>query len=118
MPFAYIIRVMFVRMLIITHSDRALFNLNALVSSLGAIVPSAYGLGHYDPSSLNRAYKLNSALSGSHYVLLLYYNLLPSYLDIYREIIEQDPGRFLRINYIQDEYTKSVVLCFNSVQEN
>ena len=39
--------------LIITHSDRAQFNLNALVSSLGTIVPSAYGLGHYDPSSLH-----------------------------------------------------------------
>ena len=47
MPFAYNIRVMFVRIIIIiTHSDRALFNLNALVSSLGTIVPSAYGLGH------------------------------------------------------------------------
>ena len=47
MPFAYNIRVMFVIIIIITHSDRALFNLNALVSSLGTIVPSAYGLGHY-----------------------------------------------------------------------
>ena len=53
MPFAYNIRVMFVRIIIITHSDRALFNLNALVSSLGTIVPSAYGLGHYGPSSLH-----------------------------------------------------------------
>ena len=32
--------------------NRALFNLNALVSSLGIIVPAAYGLGHYYPSSL------------------------------------------------------------------
>ena len=53
MPFAYNIRVMFVRIIIITHSDRALFNLNALVSSLGTIVPSAYGLGHYGTSSLH-----------------------------------------------------------------
>ena len=35
MPFPYQIRIMFVRIIIITHSDRALFNLNALVSSLG-----------------------------------------------------------------------------------
>ena len=62
MPFAYNIRVMFVR-IIITQSDRALFNLNTLVSSLGAIVPAAYGLGHYCPSSLTREFKLNSALS-------------------------------------------------------
>ena len=63
MPFAYI-RVMFVRIIIITHSERALFNLIALVSSLGAIVHAAYGLGHYCPSSLHaRAFKLNSALS-------------------------------------------------------
>ena len=51
MPFAYNIRVMFVRIIIITRSDRALFNLDALVSSLGIIVPAAYGLGHYGPSS-------------------------------------------------------------------
>ena len=57
MPFAYNIRVMFVRIIIITHSDRALFNLNALVSSLGTIVPSAYGLGHYGPSSLHAGIK-------------------------------------------------------------
>ena len=53
MPFAYNIRVMFVRIITITHSDRALFNLNAFVSSLGTTVPSAYGLGHYDLSSLH-----------------------------------------------------------------
>ena len=53
MPFAYNIRVMFVRIIIITHSDRALFKLNAPVLSLGTIVPSAYGLGHYGPSSLH-----------------------------------------------------------------
>ena len=51
MPFAYQIRIMFVRIIIITHSDRALFNLNALVSSLGTIVAAAYGFGHYCPSS-------------------------------------------------------------------
>ena len=55
MPFAnrLNIRVMFMRIIIITHSDRALFNLNALVSSIGTIVPAAYGLGHYCPSSLH-----------------------------------------------------------------
>ena len=58
MPFAYNIRVMFVRIIIITHSDRALFNLNALVSSLGTIVPSAMV-----PRASTRAFKLNSALS-------------------------------------------------------
>ena len=36
-----------------THSDRALFDLNALVLSLGGIVPSAYGLGHYSPLGLH-----------------------------------------------------------------
>ena len=59
MPFAYNIRVMFVR--IITHSDRALFNLNALVSSLGTIVLAA--LGTMAPRASTRAFKLNSALS-------------------------------------------------------
>ena len=73
MPFAYIIRVMFVRIIIITHSDRALFNLNALVSSLGTIVPSAYGLGHYGPSSLHSGYKLNNALS--LYVIIILFLL-------------------------------------------
>ena len=47
------IRVTSVRIIIITHSDRALFDLNALVSSLGGIVPSAYGLGHYSPLGLH-----------------------------------------------------------------
>ena len=56
MPFAYNICVMFVRIIIITHSDRALFNLNALVSSLGTIVPAAYSLGHYGPSSLQSGF--------------------------------------------------------------
>ena len=59
MPFAYNIRVMFVRIIIIAHSDRALFNLNALVLSLGTIVPAAYGLGHYCPSSLDPLGYLN-----------------------------------------------------------
>ena len=63
MPFAYNICVMFVRIIIITHSDCALFNLNALVSSLGTKVPPAYGLGHYGPSNLHSGSKLNSALS-------------------------------------------------------
>ena len=72
MPFAYNIRVMFVRIIIITHSDRALFNLNALVSSLGTIVPSAYGLGHYMvPRASTRAFKLNSALSLCVIIILL-----------------------------------------------
>ena len=53
MSFACNIRVMFVRLTIITHSDCALFNLNALVSSLGTIVPSAYDPGLYDPLSLH-----------------------------------------------------------------
>ena len=46
MPFAYNICVMFVRIIIIAHSDRALFDLNDLVSSLGTIVPAAYGFRH------------------------------------------------------------------------
>ena len=61
MPFALCICVMFVTIIIITHSDRALFNLNALVSSLGTIVPSA--LGTMVPRASTRAFKLNSALS-------------------------------------------------------
>ena len=71
MPFAYNIRVMFVRIIIITHSDRTLFNLNALVSSLGTIVPSAYGLGHYGPRASTRALKLNSALSLCVIIILI-----------------------------------------------
>ena len=51
MPLAYNIRVMSVRIIIITHSDRALFDLNALVSFLGKIVPAAYGLEHYFPGA-------------------------------------------------------------------
>ena len=47
MPFAYNIRVMFVRIIIITHSDRALFNLNARVEARGTIVPKAVGRGYY-----------------------------------------------------------------------
>ena len=38
---------------IITHSDHTLFDLNALVSSLGGIMPSAYGLVHYSPLGLH-----------------------------------------------------------------
>ena len=72
MPFAYNIRVMFVRIIIITHSDRALFNLNALVSSLGTIVPSAYGT--MVPRASTRAFKLNSALS-------LCVIIIPQYAD-------------------------------------
>ena len=53
MPFAYNIRVMFVRIIIKAHSDRALFNLNAVVLSLGTIVPAACGLRHYYPSGLH-----------------------------------------------------------------
>ena len=49
MPFAYNIRVMFVRIIIITHSDRALFNLNARVEARGIIVPKAVGRGYYGP---------------------------------------------------------------------
>ena len=61
MPFAYNIRVMFVRIIIIIHSDRALFNLNAFVSSLVTIVPAA--LGTIVPRASTRAFKSNSALS-------------------------------------------------------
>ena len=60
MPFAYNIRAMFVRIIIITHNDRALFNLNALVSSLGTIVPTA--LSTIVPRTYTRAFKLNTAL--------------------------------------------------------
>ena len=64
MPFAYIIRVMFVRIIIITHSDCALFNLNARVKARGTIVPKAVGRGYYGPERRH-----------NHYVLLLYYTL-------------------------------------------
>ena len=49
MPFAYNIRVMFLRIIIITHSDCALFNLNARVEARGTIVPKAVGRGYYCP---------------------------------------------------------------------
>ena len=35
--------------IIITHSERALFNLNARVEARGIIVPKAVGRGYYDP---------------------------------------------------------------------
>ena len=38
----------------------------------------------------------------------LSYNLLPSYFDRYRDIIEQDPGRVLRINYIHPPLIRRV----------
>ena len=38
----------------------------------------------------------------------LSYNLLPSYFDRYRDIIEQDPGRVLRINYIHSPLIRRV----------
>ena len=63
MQLAYNIRVMFMRIIIITHSDRALFNLNALVSSLGTIVPAPMALGTMVPRASIQAFKLNSALS-------------------------------------------------------
>ena len=63
MPLAYNIRVMFARIIRITHSDRALFNLNALVLSLGTIVPAACGLRHYCLSGLHSGFKSNSAVS-------------------------------------------------------
>ena len=38
----------------------------------------------------------------------LSYNLLPSYFDRYRDIIEQDPSRVLRINYIHPPLIRRV----------
>ena len=38
----------------------------------------------------------------------LSYNLLPSYFDRYRDIIEQDSGRVLRINYIHPPLIRRV----------
>ena len=35
--------------IIITHSERALFNLNARVETRGIIVPKAVGRGYYGP---------------------------------------------------------------------
>ena len=35
--------------IIITHSERALFNLNACVDARGTIVPKAVGRGYYGP---------------------------------------------------------------------
>ena len=35
--------------IIITHSERALFDLNARVEAQGGIVPEAVGRGHYSP---------------------------------------------------------------------
>ena len=35
--------------IIITHSETALFNLNARVEARGTIVPKAAGRGHYSP---------------------------------------------------------------------
>ena len=35
--------------IIITHSERALFNLNACVEARGTIVPKAVGRGYYGP---------------------------------------------------------------------
>ena len=35
--------------IIITHSERALFNLNARVEARGTIVPEAVGRGYYGP---------------------------------------------------------------------
>ena len=37
--------------IIITHSEKALFNLNARVEARGAIVPKAVGRGYYGPES-------------------------------------------------------------------
>ena len=62
MPFVYYIRVMFVRIIMITHSDRALFNLNALVLSLGTIVRRPAVLGTIVPRASTRAFKSNRAL--------------------------------------------------------
>ena len=79
MPFAYNIRVMFVIIIIITHSDRALFNLNALLSSLGTIVPSAYALGSIIPRASTRAFKSNSALSLCVIIIVRTYNFYPQW---------------------------------------
>ena len=38
----------------------------------------------------------------------LSYNLLPSYFDRYRDKIDQDPGRVLRINYINTQLIRRV----------
>ena len=38
----------------------------------------------------------------------LSYNLLPSYFDKYREIIEHEPARVLRINYIHPPFIRRV----------
>ena len=51
---------MFVGIIITTHSDRALFNLNALVSSLGTIV---YQIVTMVSRASTRPFKLNSPLS-------------------------------------------------------
>ena len=39
----------YIHNIIITHSERALFNLNARVEARGTIVPKAVGRGYYGP---------------------------------------------------------------------
>ena len=67
MPFAYHIRVMFMR-IIITHSDRALFDLYALVLSLETIVPAT--LGTIVPRASTMAFKSNRAFSPCVIIIL------------------------------------------------
>ena len=62
------IRVTSVKIIIITHSARALFDLNAPVSSLGGIVL----FGTIPPWASTRAFKSNSALSLCVIIIILY----------------------------------------------
>ena len=49
--------------IIIAHSERALFDLNARVEAQGGIVHEAVGQGHYSPRDDTRAFKSNRARS-------------------------------------------------------
>ena len=40
--------------IIITHSERALFDLNARVKAQGGIVPEAVGRGYYSPEGRHK----------------------------------------------------------------
>ena len=46
---------MTVNNIIITHRERALFNLNARVEARGTIVPKAVGRGYYGPERRHEA---------------------------------------------------------------
>ena len=98
MPFEYNIRVVFVIIIILTHSDRALFNLNALVSFLGKIVSAA--LSTILPGASTREFKSNDDFVPSHYVSLYYQISVPFLVVCHKDLYPRSRYMTSMLSYV------------------